>query len=721
MKKAIISGASGQDGSYLIEILLDKGYEVYAFSRRTANHSTGKIDHLMKVPEFHYLEGDVSDSPFINDIIGNIKPDEFYNLAAMSHVHTSFYQPKLTNDINYLGVLNILSAIKCLSPSTKMYQACHDLKTNVVTKDGIKSFNEVSVGDIVLTINEKTGELQEKKILKKLEYDYSGKMIGISSKRISQLVTPNHKVLLRNDNGSILKDDADSIKNILKPTISDYSLPYCTSLDKDIDIIYFDSPVENNYKNVITSMNPEYYSVLLGLYIGDGHIKTKNTEISSLSRKDRQDYRSSDGKFTTVKSKKTKQKLFTSRVEFSIPKDNKARKLICSVLDLSGIEYKTDDIMVTVSCYGLAKKLSEDAGHYFNKKRINPEIYNYGPKFLKGLIYGLLMSDGDGKKTYFTSNEKLMVDVVKLFFMGGYYPNIQERELKETTLKCGRVIKPKNKAYSVYLGRSGKNKVYSSHIKEEDYTGKVWCLEIEDNHNFMIERNGKIAFSGNSTSELFGKSYSVDSDGTKYQDENTPFVPQSPYAISKLAAHHACRLYRESYGLFVSCGILGNHESPRRGENFLTRKVTLYLGRLKEWTKARQNNFSFTEKELMSVDGERFPKLHLGNLDSYRDWGYAESYMEIAHSILQLDKPDDYVVGTGITRSVRQFVEVAFAFSGISNYQDYIFIDPDLYRPCEVDFLNMRPRKLKEKLGFEFTDSSFHQMVYDMVKSDEKV
>jgi GDP-mannose 4,6-dehydratase len=377
--------------------------------------------------------------------------------------------------------------------------------------------------------------------------------------------------------------------------------------------------------------------------------------------------------------------------------------------------------MVTTSCYGLAKKLTEDAGNYFDKKRINPEVYKLGRKFLRGLVYGLLMSDGDGISEYFTSNKYLVSDLIKLFFMAGYYPSTSLRRMKESILKCGRVIKPKNQAYVVAAGASGKNKLYSSHVKTVKYSGKVWCLEVDGNHNFLIERNGKISFSGNSTSELFGKSYSTDLDGEKYQDENTPFIPQSPYAISKLAAHHACRLYRDSYGIFVSCGILGNHESPRRGENFVTRKITLYLGRLNQWIKSRQNNFSFTSKELVGLDGEAFPKLHLGNLDAYRDWGHAKSYMEIAHAILQLKEPDDYVVGTGKSRTVREFVKSAFEFAGINNYEDFVFIDPSFYRPCEVDFLKMRPRKLKEKLGFEFTNYDFYSLVQEMVKADEKI
>lgn len=342
--RVVISGINGQDGYYLAELMLDKGYEVYGFSRRTGNHSTQRIDHLITSNQIKYREGDITDPAFINDLIGEIRPDMFFNLAAQSHVHTSFYQPCTTNDINYSGVLNVLNAIKTINPKTKLYQA--------------------------------------------------------------------------------------------------------------------------------------------------------------------------------------------------------------------------------------------------------------------------------------------------------------------------------------------------------------------------------------STSELFGKSYSVDTNGIKYQDENTAFIPQSPYAISKLSAHHACRLYRESYGLFVCCGILGNHESPRRGENFVTRKITKYIGRLQNWMTKRSDHFSFTEKDLVGLDGEKFPKLRLGNLLTYRDWGHAKDYMEAAYMILSQDSPDDYVVGTGETRTVDDFVKLAFSLVGIEDYMKHIVIDPEFYRPSEVDYLLMRTDKIKSKVGWS-PKISFDSLVKEMVENDQ--
>lgn len=205
-----------------------------------------------------------------------------------------------------------------------------------------------------------------------------------------------------------------------------------------------------------------------------------------------------------------------------------------------------------------------------------------------------------------------------------------------------------------------------------------------------------------SSSEMFGKNFSVSEDG-KFQNENTPFSPQSPYAIAKLAAHHFTRLYRESYGLFTCCGILFNHESERRGENFLSRKVTQYVADI---------HVSCKHKYQL----ENFTKLKLGNLDAYRDWGHAEDYVNAMWLMLQQPKPDDYVVATGQTQTVKTFVKDAFQCIGL-NWEDYVEIDKSLYRPSEVDYLKGDASKARRVLKWEPT-VSYEQLVERMVWSD---
>ena len=175
-----------------------------------------------------------------------------------------------------------------------------------------------------------------------------------------------------------------------------------------------------------------------------------------------------------------------------------------------------------------------------------------------------------------------------------------------------------------------------------------------------------------SSSEMFGKVQEVP------QKETTSFYPRSPYGCAKVYAHHLTVNYRESYDLHASCGILFNHESPRRGETFVTRKITRAVGRI----------YQGLQK-----------KLYLGNLDAFRDWGFAGDYVEAMWMMLQQDEPDDYVIATGKMISVREFCEKAFGRYNM-NYEDYVEIDPRYYRPAEVDQLLGDASKAKEKLGW---------------------
>lgn len=206
-----------------------------------------------------------------------------------------------------------------------------------------------------------------------------------------------------------------------------------------------------------------------------------------------------------------------------------------------------------------------------------------------------------------------------------------------------------------------------------------------------------------SSSEMFGSNYDVEigmTSESKYQNEETKFLPQSPYAIAKCAAHFMTRLYREGYGLHASAGILFNHEGPRRGENFVTRKITKWIG---DYVKSGK-----------SAD---FPKLRLGNLDAYRDWGYAGDYCEAMWMMLQQDCPDDYVICTGQTHTIRQFLDVAFKEVGIDDWSNYVVQDPEFYRPAEVDYLRGDCSKAKTKLGWT-PRHTFKDLVKMMVEND---
>ncbi len=268
-----------------------------------------------------------------------------------------------------------------------------------------------------------------------------------------------------------------------------------------------------------------------------------------------------------------------------------------------------------------------------------------------------------------------------------------------------------------------------------DITGKG-CLNILQ-AIVDLSLQDKIRFYQASSSEMFGSSYDGGEivfvaggdyeEKEKYQDENTKFLPQSPYAISKCAAHYAVRLYREAYGLHGSCGILFNHEGERRGENFVTRKITKWIGEYTKWLNGTEFGTRGIElpedKDLVTCHGKpltkpELPKLRLGNLDAYRDWGYAGDYVKAMHLMLQQDKPDDYVVCTGETHTIREFLDEAFSFIGINDWSEYVVIDPQFYRPAEVDYLKGDSSKIR-RLGWK-PETSFKELVRMMVEHDIK-
>jgi len=221
------------------------------------------------------------------------------------------------------------------------------------------------------------------------------------------------------------------------------------------------------------------------------------------------------------------------------------------------------------------------------------------------------------------------------------------------------------------------------------FTGEVTGLGVTRVLEAIRTADPTIRFYQASSSEMFGKVREVP------QSELTPFYPRSPYGVAKVYGHWITINYRESYNLFAVSGVLFNHESPRRGMEFVTRKVTHHVARIK---------LGLTDK------------VALGSLDSKRDWGYAGDYVRAMWLMLQQDQPADYVVGTGETHSVQELCEIAFSHVGL-DWQEHVVQDPRFMRPAEVDLLISDPRKAREALGWE-PEVSFRGLIEMMVDAD---
>jgi GDPmannose 4,6-dehydratase len=218
-----------------------------------------------------------------------------------------------------------------------------------------------------------------------------------------------------------------------------------------------------------------------------------------------------------------------------------------------------------------------------------------------------------------------------------------------------------------------------------EYTGNITGLGVTRILEAVRNFSPKSKVFQASTSEMFGNA-------TPPQSENTPMVPRSPYGAAKLYGYNMCRIYREAYGLFICNGIGFNHESPRRGENFVTKKIV---------------------KGLLDAKRGKIKKLHLGNLEAKRDWGFAGDYVRAMYLMLQQDKPDDYVIGTGEAHSVKDLLQIASKYIEIS-WKDYVEIDRSLFRPTEVNSLLADSRKARERLGWK-PEVSFKDLVKMMV------
>lgn len=223
------------------------------------------------------------------------------------------------------------------------------------------------------------------------------------------------------------------------------------------------------------------------------------------------------------------------------------------------------------------------------------------------------------------------------------------------------------------------------------FTGEVTALGVTRMLDAIRIVDPDIRFYQASSSEMFGKVVEVP------QRESTPFYPRSPYGVAKVYGHWITVNYRESYNMHASSGILFNHESERRGLEFVTRKISHGVARI-----------------LLGMDKE----LRLGNLDAQRDWGFAGDYVRAMWLMLQQEQPGDYVIATGQTHSVRRFCELAFGAVGL-NYQDYVVVDERFFRPAEVDLLVGDPALARQKLGWEPL-VSFEQLVQRMVEADVK-
>ena len=734
MKVAVISGVTGQCGSYLAELLLSKGYYVIGFSRRVSVDTSERIRGLLTNSNFKFEEGDICDPLYISSLLAKYRVAEFYNLAAQSVSEDSILPIKIgTNNVKHLTFKEIWDR-QISKGNTIQNEDFNGTNIEVIninpTKNSIKALGHCNSAGNWFNITQISRHL------------WKGKVAKLSQKFGSVTVTPNHSLI-------------DIYGNVCEPE----SNPWMLNIRKVNSIVK--SPIKSiklSKEWTIEEDDIEDLCRFVGAFVTEGHTS----------------YNKANRSYTTNISEQSKEWLEKS----------------CRILEKLGLRYhfcthKKDGYQDVYRVEINSKKLYNVMRRICGKDSYNkmlPEWFTkLSQKHSKILFDTMIEGDGcrnENKWRYTTSSYKLSCQFSWLITYLKYEYTVNE-EYNEKYNKNYWHFRNCD-FYQLNQGESGKK------IQWLDYDGYVYDITVDEVHNFtvgvgnIVVHNSHVATSFSqpvvtteidymgplnilnaikivspetkfyqaSTSEMFGSSYDEEmldsiklqnspqifsseqvedlilptydamSGVIKFQDENTKMVPQSPYAIAKLGAHHAVRLYRESYGLFASSGILFNNESPRRGEKFVTRKITKWIGEFISWKSHHPvSPGSPGSDQIYGPNRSQYPKLRLGNLEASRDWGHSRDYVKAMWMMLQHDTPDDYVVATGKTRTIRDFLTVAFNKSGIDHWDDYVVIDPEFYRPCEVDYLLGRADKIKRVLGW-VPETSFEDLVLEMVEGD---
>lgn len=720
MKKALITGINGQDGAYLTEFLLDKGYEVHGIIRKASTFNTERINHLYENPEIGYKTlhlhfGDLTDSSNLSRLLYKIQPDEVYNLGAQSVAEECLLPIKTPNEIKY-----------------QTFKEIWDEQIKKHKNVAIEKFNDTEVEVINFNENSRIKALgywngmgMWFKIKQISRHQWKDKVVKLSQKFGSVTVTPNHSILDANQK-ICMPIENPFLLNVRKLNYNQRkyieSLKLClpSRHNHDEDFIW----LKNENQKIKSKLNSEEmfaFCRFMSAFIAEGHTsfnKANNGYIVGISNQDKgwlEDIRKDLAIFYTG--------------------------TCCYVRHKKG-DY--DDVWeLQINSKILYELMRFLCGTYSHNKKLPDWYCSLKPEYLQVILDKLIEGDGcydeHNNIRYTTASYKLACQLSLLFTLLKYDYTINE-EVKNS--KSYYHFRQSNYYYCTTLKENDKK------IEFIDYDGWVYDITVDKVHNFavgvgnIVVHNSHVRvsfdlpeYTGNvdaigatrlldaikdtnintkfyqaSSSEIFGGI-----PGTEPQNENTPFTPRSPYGVAKLYAYWITRNYRESYGLFASNGILYNHESELRLPTFVTRKITHAVSRI-----------------YIGKQG----KLTLGNLDAKRDWGHSKDFVVAMYLMLQHDKPDDFVISTGKTHTVREFVELAFQYVGIKIEWDgtgvnekgfdsktgklLVDVEKRFFRPCEVDILLGDSSKAQKILGWK-PKTKFNQLVDMMMEYDLKL
>lgn len=708
-KIALITGVTGQDGSYLAELLLKKGYEVHGIIRRSSSINTKRIDHIYDQLHLHY--GDLTDSTNLVSVIQKVQPTEIYNLGAQSISSDSLCPLMTAQGITYRTLENLWDE-----------QVNKNKQINYVQSDDCGDIEVIEMPENtqIKALGYWNGMGSWFKIKQISRHMYTGQICKLTQKFGSIKVTPNHSILDVNqkvrmpiENPWLLNVRKINYDRNIKDQID---LKLDGVYEKDDEYFWLNERGKNGkVKRNLTQESLFHFCKFIGAFVSEGHTtynKKNDTYIIGISEQRKE---------WLEDIKKSLMQFFDGNVCF--------------------IKHKKenyDDVWeLQIKSRGLYSLLRKICGENSKTKKLPQWVFSLSDENLKIIFDTLIEGDGcyteNGNYRYTTSSYELACQFSMLNTFLGYDYTINEesgeyyhfRECKQYQINQGNsgkkieMVDYNGYVYDISVDEVcnfttgvGNIVVHNSHVKVSfempEYTGNVdglGTLRILEAVRLLNMEN-KVRIYQASTSELYGLVQEVP------QKETTPFYPRSPYGVAKLYGYWIVKNYRESYGLHASSGILFNHESPRRGETFVTRKITRGFSRI-----------STGEQNI----------LYLGNLNAKRDWGHSKDFVEAMWLMLQQDEPDDYVIATGKQYSVREFVEAAAPHFGMNIVWEgegldevgidkntgntIIRINPKYFRPAEVETLLGDASKAKEKLGWE-PKMTFKELVEDMCKHE---
>ncbi|HEX6554786.1 MAG TPA: GDP-mannose 4,6-dehydratase [Ktedonobacteraceae bacterium] len=753
MPNALITGITGQDGSYLAEFLLEKGYRVYGMVRRTSTFNNERIRHLLDRIEL--IDADLLDQLSLIQALRQSKADEVYNLAAMSFVATSFQQPVATGEYTALSVVRMLEAVRLADWPIRFYQASTSVDGDtpvLIRREGVIQL--MPIAQLMKNIYEGQSVTLPLEGVEVLTADKTGQVDFASVSHVSRhlkdrlytlkykgggelKITGDHSVIVFDEQGELAPKRVDELR------VGDYLITYNGS--------QFPAR-QNGHIPVKIEVRPEYQTRVrgyqeqialtpdlmkfLGFYLAEGHCDLEPShklyKVSLIFHIKEQDYANEVKRIVA-------QHFPDLTIREILRVENNARVIVISSKVIASL------------CAQFGKRARE--------KHLPGWIWDLSPDLIRSFLMGYL-GEAQIRPTeiaYTTVSEQLAHELVYLMRNAGFGCRINQR-VNGPHLSPTGLLFPKSACYDIkvssrytrLLSQTPQHQngwlqtsleclpsaifqrdmegICFHRIKYKPLTSKEKIKRLVETHQLVLSKpidrwiesslgvtkiteitseigafevydlsvpEGQQFFGGNipillHNSEMFGKAQTVP------QNERTPFYPRSPYGVSKLYGHWITVNFRESHNMFACSGILFNHESPRRGHEFVTRKISRGVAGIK----------------LGLQD-----KLVLGNLDAQRDWGFAGDYVEAMWQMLQQDKPDDYVIATGTAHSVRDFVVTAFAHVGIHDWQRYVEIDPQLYRPAEVDQLIGDASKARQRFGWR-PRVTFEELVSMMVEND---